>query len=61
MTILRWRALLVALFMFAGTVGSMVARPTEHMADQVGMPHLDTMFPEQFGGWRELQRRHARA
>jgi EpsI family protein len=52
MTALRWRALLVALLMVAGAAAAVVGRPSRHMADQVGMPNLEAMFPKQFGGWR---------
>ena len=52
MSALRWRALLVALLMVAGAAAAVLARPTKHMADQVGMPNLETLFPQQFGPWR---------
>lgn len=52
MSSLRWRALLVALLMLASAAGAMLARPTKHMADQVGMPNLEAMFPQAFGDWR---------
>lgn len=52
MTTLRWRALLVALLMLTSAAGAMLARPTKHMADQVGMPKLEAMFPQSFGDWR---------
>lgn len=52
MSALRWRALLVALLMLASAAAAVVGRPTMHMADQVGMPNLETMFPKSFGTWR---------
>lgn len=52
MNALRWRALLVALLMLASAGAAVVGRPTRHMADQVGMPNLEAMFPKEFGGWR---------
>ncbi|MES2716508.1 MAG: exosortase-associated protein EpsI, B-type [Pseudomonadota bacterium] len=52
MTRLRWQALLVALLMVAGAGAAVLGRPTRHMADQVGMPDLERMFPRSFGTWR---------
>jgi EpsI family protein len=52
MTAVRWRALLVALLMLAGAAAAVVGRPTRHMADQVGMPNLETLFPKAFGTWQ---------
>ncbi|MBL8351862.1 MAG: EpsI family protein [Burkholderiaceae bacterium] len=48
----RWRALLVALLMLASAGAAVLGRPTKHMADQVGMPDLEAMFPRAFGTWR---------
>ncbi|MDO9283973.1 MAG: EpsI family protein [Aquabacterium sp.] len=52
MSTARWRALLVALLMLASAGAAVVGRPTRHMADQVGMPNLEAMFPKSFGTWR---------
>ncbi|GCL65116.1 exosortase-associated protein EpsI, B-type [Pseudaquabacterium pictum] len=52
MTSVRWRALLVALLMVASAGAAVFGRPTKHMADQIGMPNLEAMFPKAFGEWR---------
>lgn len=52
MTPTRLRALFVFALM-AATVGLVhLARPTVHMADKLGKPNLETLFPLQFGDWR---------
>ena len=38
--------------MVAGAGGAVLFRPTKHLADQLGMPNLEAMFPTQFGEWR---------
>ena len=48
----RRRALLATAVMVAGAGGAVLARPTKHLADQLGMPNLEVMFPTQFGEWR---------
>lgn len=48
----RLRALVVALLMLGSAGAAVVGRPTKHMADQVGMPNLETMFPKAFGSWK---------
>lgn len=52
MNSVRWRALAVAMLMLAGSALAMVARPTKSLADQVGIPNLETLVPKQFGPWR---------
>ncbi|HMN75147.1 MAG TPA: EpsI family protein [Burkholderiaceae bacterium] len=49
---LRWRALVVALLMLAGSAAAVLAKPTKSLADQIGIPNLDAMLPKQFGEWR---------
>jgi EpsI family protein len=39
--------------MFAGSALGFGMRPRKHMADELGMPDLEAMFPKQFGPWRE--------
>lgn len=52
MNSLRWRALLVALLMLAGAGAAVMARPTKALADQIGIPNLETLLPKKFGNWR---------
>ena len=52
MTSVRWRALLAAALMVAGAVLTYFGKPTLHLADQIGKPDLETLFPRQFGLWR---------
>ena len=49
---LRWHALLVALLMLAGSAAGIWGRPSLHLADQIGQPNLQTLFPSAFGPWR---------
>ena len=49
---LRWHALLVALVMLAGSAAGIWGRPRLHLADQIGQPNLQTLFPSAFGSWR---------
>ena len=49
---LRWKALVVAMLMLAGSAAAVVARPTKALADQIGIPNLETMLPKKFGDWR---------
>ncbi len=51
MSAMRFRALIVALLMLGSAGAAIVGRPTKHMADEVGMPNLEAMFPKAFGGW----------
>lgn len=52
MSAVRWRALLVAAFMIAGAALTYAGRPTLYLADRIGKPDLETLFPRQFGSWR---------
>lgn len=52
MSAARRRALVVCVLMVAGAAAAMLALPTRQLADMVGMPNLETMFPRQFGTWR---------
>ncbi len=52
MNSLRWRALVVALLMLAGSAAAVVARPTKPLADEIGIPNLELLLPKQFGEWR---------
>lgn len=52
MTSQRIKALIVAFLMIASAGAAVLGRPTKHMADQIGMPNLETMFPKSFGEWR---------
>lgn len=49
---LRRRGFVAAGLMLAGAALAVGLRPTKHMADQIGMPDLERLFPKQFGGWR---------
>jgi EpsI family protein len=48
----RRRALIAAALMFGGAGAAVWARPTRHLADEIGMPDLETLFPTEFGDWR---------
>lgn len=48
----RGRALFVAALMLAGAALSHVGRPTLYLADQIGKPDLEVLFPKQFGHWK---------
>lgn len=52
MSTLRWRALLAALLMLAGAALTYFGKPTVFLADQIGKPDLEALFPKQFGRWR---------
>lgn len=52
MTNLRWRVLLALAVMLAGAVLTYLGRPTVYLADRIGKPDLELMFPRQFGDWR---------
>ena len=52
MSPMRVRALVVALLMLASAAAAMLARPTRHLADEIGKPDLEVLFPRQFGDWR---------
>ncbi len=49
---LRWHALLVAMLMIAASAVGTWGRPTQHLADQIGKPDLEAMFPSRFGDWQ---------
>jgi EpsI family protein len=52
MNSVRWRALLAAALMVAGAALTYFGRPTAYLADQIGKPDLETLFPKQFGNWQ---------
>lgn len=49
---MRRRGFVAAGLMFAGSALAVGMRPRKHMADEIGMPDLETLFPKQFGDWR---------
>lgn len=49
---LRWRALLATGFMLAGALLTYLGKPTIYLADRVGKPDLEAVFPKEFAGWR---------
>jgi EpsI family protein len=52
MNSVRWRALLAALIMIAGAALAYLGKPGVYLADQIGKPDLESLFPKQFGRWR---------
>lgn len=48
----RWRALLATALMLAGAALAHLGKPTVYLADQIGKPELESLFPRQFGPWR---------
>ncbi len=52
MTSVRWHALMAAVLMLAAAGLTYLGRPTNHLADRIGQPDLERMFPAQFGDWR---------
>jgi EpsI family protein len=52
MSSVRTRVLLAMALMLAGAGLSYVGRPTVYLADRIGQPDLETMFPKQFGEWK---------
>lgn len=48
----RRRALIAAALMLGGAGAAVWARPTRHLADEIGMPDLETLFSTEFGDWR---------
>jgi EpsI family protein len=48
----QWRALLAMMVMLAGAALTYFGKPTIHLADRIGKPELETLFPKQFGPWR---------
>lgn len=51
MTRARWRALWLAAVMLLGAALAYAGKPSRFLADQIGKPELDTLFPAQFGTW----------
>ena len=43
---------MVALLMMAGAAVGTWGRPTRHLADEIGKPDLEAMFPSRFGDWQ---------
>ena len=52
MTPVRWRALAAAMLMLAGVAAAYFGRPTVFLADQIGKPDLELLFPKRFGDWQ---------
>ena len=52
MTRLGLRAVIVALVMAGTAAIAQFARPTAFLADRIGKPELETLFPKQIGDWR---------
>jgi EpsI family protein len=52
MSSVQWRALLAMLVMPAGAALTYFGKPTIYLADRIGKPELETLFPKQFGAWR---------
>jgi hypothetical protein len=48
----RRRALCATAVMLSGAALTHWGRPTTHLADQIGKPDLEALFPKQFGVWR---------
>jgi EpsI family protein len=48
----RSRVLMAMVLMLAGAGLAYIGRPTVYLADQIGKPDLEAMFPKQFGDWR---------
>lgn len=46
------RAVLAAGVMLAGAALTYVGKPTVYLADQIGKPDLESLFPKEFGSWR---------
>ncbi len=56
MTAARWRAVLVFLAMTLAAWAAYQYKPTVHLADKLGKPNLETLFPLQFADWTLDQR-----
>ena len=52
MSSLRWRALLAAAMMLAAAAVAWFGKPVIYLADQIGKPDLESIFPREFGHWR---------
>lgn len=48
----RWLALMAMLLMLAGAALTHFGKPTAHLADRIGKPDLQTLFPKNFGSWQ---------
>ena len=46
------RAVLAAVIMLAGAALAYLGKPGIYLADQIGKPDLESLFPKQFGRWR---------
>jgi len=49
----RRRAVVAAALMVGGAGAAAWAKPTRQLADEIGIPDLQSLFPKRFGGWRE--------
>ena len=52
MTSVRWRAMVAASVMLAGAALAFAGKPTAYLADRIGKPDLESLFPTHFGTWR---------
>ncbi len=52
MTSARWRAVVAAALMLVGAAVTYWGKPTAYLADQIGKPDLEALFPKAFGPWR---------
>ena len=48
----RRRAIVATAVMLGGAGAAVWARPRRHLADQLGIPDLERLFPAEFGDWR---------
>jgi EpsI family protein len=48
----RWRAVVAAALMLVGAAVTYWGKPTAYLADQIGKPDLEALFPKAFGPWR---------
>jgi EpsI family protein len=48
----RWHALLATGLMLATSALSYFGKPSTYLADQIGKPDLEAIFPARFGSWR---------
>lgn len=53
----NWIAAVLTVFMFAASVGAIVARPNIKAADEGSKIFLESMIPKQFGDWRDEPQR----
>jgi len=52
MNSVQWRAVMAAALMISGAILTYFGRPTVYLADQIGKPDLELLFPAKFGSWR---------